>query len=97
MPPTCTRSISIFDLTLADAPVHPMHSERCLPMPGGVTHHEVKSDGQNRPVMMLCSAGEKSRCPECGRPLERVHSQQIGGPGQPSITRVEARVSTRHR
>jgi transposase len=63
------------DLALAIPPVRPMGQRTLVPDAGEVVLHELKTDGQNRLVMVLRSAGEEGRCPECGRPSRRVHSR----------------------
>jgi transposase len=62
-------------LALAVPPVHPMGQRTLVPDAGEVVLHELKTDGQNRLVMVLRSAGKEGRCPECGRPSRRVHSR----------------------
>jgi len=52
-----------------------MGQRTLVPDAGEVVLHELKADGQNRLVMVLRSAGEEGRCPECGRPSRRVHSR----------------------
>ena len=63
------------DLALAVPPVHPMGQRTLVPDAGEVVLHELKTDGQNRLVMILRSVGEEGRCPECDRPSPRVHSR----------------------
>ena len=63
------------DSALAVPPVHPMGQRTLVPDTGEVVLHELKTDRQNRLVMVLRSVGEEGRCPECGRPSRRVHSR----------------------
>jgi transposase len=83
-------------LTLAVPPVHPMGQRTLVPDAGEVVLHELKTDGQDRLVMVLRSAGEEGRCPECGRPSRRVHSRycrQLSDlPWEGIPVRVELRV-----
>ena len=53
----------------------PMGQRTLVPDAGEVELHELKTDGQNRLVMVLRSVGEDSRCPACGQPSRRVHSR----------------------
>ena len=52
-----------------------MGQRTLVPDAGEVVLHELKTDGQNRLVMVLRSAGEDSRCPACGQPSRQVHSR----------------------
>ena len=52
-----------------------MGERTLVPDAGEVVLHELKTDGQNRLVMVLRSVGEDSRCPACGQPSRRVHSR----------------------
>jgi hypothetical protein len=50
-------------LAFAVAPLHPMGQRTLIPDAGGMAVHELKSERRDRLVMVLRSAGEKSRCP----------------------------------
>jgi len=52
-----------------------MGQRTLVPDAGEVVLHGLKTDGQNRLVMVLRSAGEDARCPQCGRVSRRVHSR----------------------
>jgi transposase len=52
-----------------------MGQRTLIPDAGEVVLHELKAIGRDRLVMVLRSAGERSRCPVCGRESGRVHSR----------------------
>jgi transposase len=52
-----------------------MGQRTLVPDAGEVVLHELKTDGRNRLLMVLRSAGKEGCCPECGRPSWRVHSR----------------------
>ncbi len=52
-----------------------MGQRTLVPDAGEVVLHELKAIGRDRLVMVLRSAGERSRCPVCGRESGRVHSR----------------------
>lgn len=52
-----------------------MGQRTLVPDAGEVVLHELKSIGRDRLVMVLRSAGERSRCPVCGRASGRIHSR----------------------
>ncbi len=86
-------------LALAVPPVHPMGQRTLVPDAGEVVLHELKTDGQNRLVMVLRSVGKEGRCPECGRASRRVHSRysrQLSDlPWEGIPVRIELRVVRR--
>ncbi len=52
-----------------------MGQRTLVPDAGEVVLHELKAIGRDRLVMVLRSAGARSRCPVCGRQSGRVHSR----------------------
>jgi transposase len=59
--------------------------------------HELKPSGRDRLVMLLRSAGARSRCPVCGRQSGRVHSRYSrhlsGLPWEGVPVRIEGQVA----
>ncbi len=62
---------------LAASPDMPMGQRTLVPDAGEVVLHELKAIGRDRLVMVLRSAGERSRCPICGRASGRIHSRYV--------------------